>query len=339
MNVLSLFDGMSCGRIALERAGISVTAYYASEIDKWAIKVSEKNWPDIIHLGDVNEWRQWDIDWSSIDLVTGGSPCQSFSASGSKKSFDDERGKLFFVLVDILNHVKTHNQKVKWLVENVRMKKEDRDVFTEYLGVPSLTIDSRWYTPLSRPRLYWTNMWLNVTMPDIEALQNGEEPWCELHQDWWASCDCIGPTEDNVQYEEIEGELKAWRYHYGEHTLKDVLEEPREDMPWLSERAIERLVTIEKRASKKGYGWKGCILTEEDIFLNLDASFYKGPDGKRGVISQNGRLRMPTPLECERLQGVPDGYTEGVSNTQRYRMIGNAWTVPVIAHILKGIEE
>jgi len=133
MNVLSLFDGISCGMIALERAGIEVDKYYASEIDKYAAKVSEANYPDIIRLGDVADWREWDIDWPSIDLLIGGSPCQGFSFAGKQLAFDDPRSKLFFVYVDILNHIKALNPNVKFLLENVRMKKEYLDVITKEL--------------------------------------------------------------------------------------------------------------------------------------------------------------------------------------------------------------
>ena len=100
MNILSLFDGISCGRVALERAGIPVDKYYASEIDKYAIQIAQKNYPDTIQLGDVTKWKDWDIDWKSIDLIIGGSPCQGFSTAGKQLNFKDERSKLFFVFVD-----------------------------------------------------------------------------------------------------------------------------------------------------------------------------------------------------------------------------------------------
>lgn len=133
MNVLSLFDGMSCGQIALNRVGIKINNYYASELDKYAIKVTQANYPNTIQLGDVTKWRDWEIDWSSIDLLIGGSPCQGFSFAGKQLAFDDPRSKLFFVYVDILNHIKSVNPNVKFLLENVKMKKEFLDVITESL--------------------------------------------------------------------------------------------------------------------------------------------------------------------------------------------------------------
>ena len=126
LKVLSLFDGISCGMIALERAGIPVEKYYASEIENKAIKVSNKNYPDIIQLGDINNWRNWNIDWKNIDLVIGGSPCQGLNFCRKQLNFEDPKSKLFFVYVDILNHIKKSNPNVKFLLENVNMKKNIR---------------------------------------------------------------------------------------------------------------------------------------------------------------------------------------------------------------------
>ena len=157
MNILSLFDGMSCGRIAAERAGLMVTKYYASEVDKHAIKVSKANWPDIIHLGDVTKWKEWSIDWASIDLLIGGSPCQGFSFAGKQLAFNDPRSALFFVYVDILNHIKNLNPSVKFMLENVKMKKEHLQVIAEYLGVEPVFISSALVSGCERPRYYWAN--------------------------------------------------------------------------------------------------------------------------------------------------------------------------------------
>ena len=141
LNVLSLFDGMSCGQIALERAGISVSKYFAAELDKYAITVTQANYPNTIQMGDVTAWREWDIDWASIDLLIGGSPCQGFSFAGKQLAFDDPRSKLFFVYVDILNHIRSVNPGVKFLLENVRMKTEFLDGITEKLFFAVNSID------------------------------------------------------------------------------------------------------------------------------------------------------------------------------------------------------
>lgn len=158
MNVLSLFDGKSSGYTALELAGKLITNYYSSEVDKYAIQVSNAIHPNQTRLGDVTKWREWDIDWGSIDLVIAGSPCQGFSFAGKQLAFDDPRSKLFFVFVAILNHVKALNKNVKFLLENVKMKKESMDVIDEKLGVKSININSSSLSFQSRPRLYWTNI-------------------------------------------------------------------------------------------------------------------------------------------------------------------------------------
>lgn len=166
--MLSLFDGISCGKVALDRAGIKVKKYYASEIDKFAMQVSEKNHPDIIQLGDVTSWRSWDIDWKNVGLLIGGSPCQGFSFAGKQLNFNDDRSKLFFVYVDILNHIKSVNPDVKFLLENVKMKAEWQDVISGYLGVKPIRINSALVSAAKRDRLYWANF--DVEMPDDKGI-------------------------------------------------------------------------------------------------------------------------------------------------------------------------
>ena len=168
MKVLSLFDGISCGMVALERAGIPVDTYYASEIDKNAIAISQKNYPNIIRLGDVTKWRDWDIPWADIDLLIGGSPCQGFSFAGKQLNFNDTRSKLFFEFVDILNHIRKQNPNVKFLLENVKMKAEWRDVISGYLGVKPIRINSSLVSAARRDRLYWANF--DVEMPDDKGI-------------------------------------------------------------------------------------------------------------------------------------------------------------------------
>lgn len=166
--MLSLFDGISCGKVALDRAGIKVKKYYASEIDKFAMQVSEKNHPDIIQLGDVTSWRSWDIDWKNVGLLIGGSPCQGFSFAGKQLNFNDDRSKLFFVYVDILNHIKSVNPDVKFLLENVKMKAEWQDVISGYLGVKPIRINSALVSAAKRDRLYWANF--DVETPDDKRI-------------------------------------------------------------------------------------------------------------------------------------------------------------------------
>lgn len=158
MNVLSLCDGISCGRIALERAGIKVDKYYASEINEPSIKVALDNYPDIIELGDIRNWNKWNIQWKDIDLLIGGTPCQDFSQLGKEKlNFDGERSGLFFEYVNILNHIRQFNPNVKFLLENVKMKSDWADLISSHLGVDYVYINSSDFSAQMRARYYWCN--------------------------------------------------------------------------------------------------------------------------------------------------------------------------------------
>jgi DNA (cytosine-5)-methyltransferase 3A len=163
MNVLSLFDGMSCGQIALNRIGVTNYKYYASEIDKHAIKLTQHNFPNTIQVGSVTELKGSALP--KIDLLIGGSPCQGFSFSGKQLNFDDPRSKLFFEFVRLIEET---NPKY-WLLENVVMKKEYQDVITQYLGVEPIKINSSLVSAQNRERLYWTNI-PNVTQPKDKGI-------------------------------------------------------------------------------------------------------------------------------------------------------------------------
>jgi DNA (cytosine-5)-methyltransferase 3A len=163
LNILSLFDGMACGRLAAKRAGLKIDNYFASEIEPNAIMVANRNWPDIIQLGDVTKWREWDLP--KIDLLIGGSPCQGFSQAGKQLNFDDPRSKLFFEYVRVLQVL----QPKYFLLENVKMKKEYQDVITEYLGVEPININSSLVSAQMRNRFYWTNI-PSVTQPEDKGI-------------------------------------------------------------------------------------------------------------------------------------------------------------------------
>lgn len=270
MNVLSLFDGMSCGRLALERIGVKPITYYASEIDRYAIKVSQSNYPDIIQLGDIENWEQWDIDWSSIDLLIGGSPCQGFSRSGSHLNFDDPRSRLFFVYVDILNHVEKHNPQVKFLLENVKMSKASIDIISDELGVEPMFINSEIVTAQNRQRLYWFN-W-NADLPNRIAI---------------------------------------W--------LEDIIDSGYVDR--------QKSYCIDANYAKGGDLNQYFNKSRRQLVFSEPVTCYED--------AIDVEYRKLTPVECERLQGVPVGYTDHVSATQRYKMLGNGWTVPVISHLFE----
>lgn len=158
MKVLSLFDGMSCGQIALRELGVPIDRYYASEIDKHAIKQTQLNFPETIQLGDVEKWREWNIEWSEIDLLLAGSPCQGFSLAGKMLGHDDPRSRLYWVFLDILHHVQKLNPNVKYLLENVRMRPSDEARINESLGIRPVVINSALVSAQNRVRLYWSNI-------------------------------------------------------------------------------------------------------------------------------------------------------------------------------------
>lgn len=200
ITVLSLFDGISCGRIALERAGIKVAKYYASEIDKYAIEISRNNYPDIVQLGDVNGWRDWNIDWSNIDLLIGGSPCQGFSEVGKRLNFQDPRSKLFFVYADILNYIKTVNPNIKFLLENVKMKPEYQNVISQYLGVEPVKINSMLLSASRRDRLYWANF--KISVPEDKGITFDD---INSHSEDWLSQDYIDKVSKwKAQYDPLQ---------------------------------------------------------------------------------------------------------------------------------------
>lgn len=315
MNVLSLFDGMSCGRVALERAGIEVTKYYASELDKYAIKVTQANWPNTIQLGDVTNWREWDIDWSSIDLLIGGSPCQGFSFAGKQLAFDDPRSKLFFVYSDILTHIDSERDKagkkeVKFLLENVKMKKDYLEIISDHLGVKPVFINSALVSAQSRQRYYWANWEFGqpedkaIVLADIieDGVVDRDKSWC-IDANYFKG-----------------GNLKS----YFEKNRRQLVFGVRATVQKNAEHRIDGKCPTITAAAGLGGG-------NVPLFSDIETvAKYKGK-----YINKDDRLffRKLTPLECERLQTVPDNYSNHVSNTQRYKMLGNGWTVDVIAHI------
>lgn len=305
MNVLSLFDGMSCGQIALERAGIKYDNYYASEIDKYAIQITNKNYPNTIQLGDIRDWREWNLP--QIDLLIGGSPCQGFSIAGAGLNFDDPRSKLFFDYVDIKNY---YNPQY-FLLENVKMKREWRDVISKYVGIEPIEINSALVSAQNRKRLYWTNI-QNIEQPEDKHLY----------------------LKDIVEDGDVDREKS---YTIDANYFKGG--NPRSNF----EDGKRQLVFIATNVYPSG-GQNGNVYEIDGKSPSLSAGI--GIKG-RGIGSSNApkillnnyKWRKLSIIECERLQTVPNGYTEGVSDTQRYKMLGNGWTVDVIAHILKGIKQ
>lgn len=374
INVLSLFDGISCGRVALQRAGIPVNKYYASEIDKYAIMITQNNFPDTIQLGDVTKWEDWDIDWGSIDLLIGGNPCVSWSVAGKQLGTEDPRGQLLFDYVNILHHIQKHNPNVKFLVENVKMKQEFQDIFSNMLGVQPVEINSALLSAQNRKRLYWTNWEFGQPEDKHIMLKDIVHEYSKVDRDKSLCLDANYYKGGNL------------KQYYGKHRRQLVFE-------WLNEYIVPfdktlQILDKEVERGKVGYFGKdsqanrvyyihdkavtlcgsagggvakmgqylfGCLtpdrvnkrqngqrFNEGDKFYTLTAQ------DKHGVLVE-GYIRKLTPVECERLQTLEDGFTANgidpktgkvvpISNTQRYKALGNGWTVDVIVHILKSLD-
>ena len=288
MNVLSLFDGMSCGQIALERAGIKVDNYFASEIDSYAIQVTQKNYPNTKQLGSVLDLNGYNLP--KIDLMYGGSPCQSFSAMGDGSGFDG-KSKLFWEYIRILKEVKPKY----FLLENVVMKKEWEDVISKELGVKPIKINSSLVSAQNRPRLYWTNI------PNIQI-----------------------PIDKNIKVKDIvdfNAERKC------KESLKKYFNENYFKSYKSKNRTLKFFDGCAQGFFKSGFS-SNRIYSIDGTCPTLTTK------NETSFFELKGRLN---PIECERLQNVPDNYTDCVSDTQRLRMLGNGWTVDVIAHIFKNI--
>lgn len=295
MNVLSLFDGISCGRVALERAGIPIGNYYASEIDKYAIQATNKNYPNTIQLGDITNITNEDLDnLGEIDLIMGGSPCQDLSNykydRGEVTGLNGEKSGLFYKYIRVLKHVKPKY----FILENVAsMQDKWKNLISEILGVEPIMINSSLVCAAERKRYYWTNI-PNVTIPEDKGI-----------------------VLRDIVLDESDVEGKYWY-----------------DRPFIYNGDEEKVqCTLElkgHRQMKEVYNLNGKSNT-----LLCDGN---GGNLQKKVY-QNGRCRKLTPLEYERLQTLPDNYTQGLSDSRRYTAIGNGWTVDVIAHILTGIKE
>jgi DNA-cytosine methyltransferase len=321
MKVLSLFDGISAGRVALERAGIPVSKYYAAEIDKYAIQVTQKNHPATIQLGDINKWQEWNL--GEIDLIIGGSPCQGFSFAGKQLNFDDPRSALFFKYVEVLKHYKPKY----FLLENVVMKREYQDVISEALGVKPIMINSALVSAQNRKRLYWTNI-EDITQPDDLGIHVKD-----ILEDGWVDRDKAHCIDANYWKG---GNLKSY---FEKHRRQLVFDEPPYIATILGRRVNERGVRddynkdikAQQYVEQRHTGKSNCLTT-----VQKDNVVIYEPLAQRTPV-KDVKFRKLTPIECEKLQTYPDNYTAGVSNTQRYKALGNSWTVDVIAHIFKGI--
>jgi len=374
MNVLSLFDGMSCGQIALNRLGIKYDNYYAAEIDKYAIEVTKKNFPNTIHLGDVTKVKAADLE--PIDLLMGGSPCQGFSFAGKQLNFDDPRSALFFEFVRLLKECKPQY----FLLENVRMKKIYQDVITEHLGVEPIMINSSLLSAQSRHRLYWTNI-PNVQQPQdkglvikdiLEDLPFDDPPnylngnfggrtrgsMVSSVEDDKANCLVASMYKGQIPLyvknpERLRETPNYWQMDVsgkGYASQQDRIRKPEKPSNSLAagSASIPKVMCgafrgryYDENGKRTDHKESVQGKTTQHLEIREDGKTNSLTTVQKDNVVTKDRMyyRKLTPIECERLQTVPDNYTQGVSNTQRYKMLGNGWTVDVIAHILKNIHE
>lgn len=298
MNVLSLFDGISCARLALEKADITIEKYYASEICNSAIRISNDNFNDIIRLGDVKNWRSWNLEWSDIDLIVAGSPCQGFSRAGKELNFKDDRSGLFFIFVDILNHAKTFNKNIKFLLENVKMRKEFEDVITELIGVQPILIDGKNGFLQARPRVYWFNF-----SKKSEYVGDFKNITCILDINTISK---VYKISDNKRVCGITEDERGFRPHRGD-------------------------------IRKTGISEIGRILKHDAAYTDTITTTH-APKILMSIAGNDIYYRVASITECEKLNGLPIGYTKSVSPRQALKAIGNGWHVDIVAEIFEGLK-
>tara|TARA_R100000655_G_scaffold67989_2_gene106222 strand:+ start:2922 stop:4265 length:1344 start_codon:yes stop_codon:yes gene_type:complete len=444
LKVLSLFDGMSCGQLALQRLGIEVDTYYASEIDKYAIQVTQANFPETIQVGDVCELKA--EDYQDIDLILAGSPCQGFSFAGKQLAFDDPRSALFFEFIRLLKEIKPKY----FLLENVKMKQQFQDVITEQVSacypdfeggdllggqIKPILINSALLSAQNRQRLYWTNI-PNIEQPEdkgivlrdiledeinsefyykeksISYMERGNDKWQQagkrrkygyeqnadkeksftITENWHKGVPYnyfketkpkqVGLAKEYISKKSIEKyvENKNAEFNdpYNKKTIKGnkstaLRTNSSNGNMWVNEKAIKNLPkgssgkswffeqqtylpnSEKTRALKSGSGsgnipkvvsgaWRGRYKedgkTEQKLELNKSGKSNSLTTVQKDSVVVNEELswRKLTPLECMRLQTVPDDYLMPVSNTQKYKLLGNGMTVDVIAHILNNMK-
>lgn len=370
MNILSLFDGISCARVALERAGLSVRSYRASEIDKYAIQISKKNYPDIIQLGDVKSIHG---RLGTVDLLIGGSPCQDLSiAKKDRKGLDGSRSGLFWEYVRILEETEPRY----FILENVAsMSKKDKDIITETLGVKPIMINAALVSAQNRKRLFWTNI-PNVELPVDRGIFLKDIIEEDVDEKYFLSDKLISGFKNKTG---------TFANRFKPITDVETTKSPTITARYFKMSSTDPYIST-KRVGDIGNGGQGERVYDTDgksvaisangggmgaktgLYL-IRAAAMRGRnlvDGKRvdivgakteqvveigqekantitsvtkdSMVLVDERIRRLTPLECERLQCLPDGYTKGVSDTQRYKCLGNAFNVDVVAHILSYIK-
>ncbi len=317
MNVLSLFNGMNTGRQALENVGIKVNKYYSSEIKSYAIELTQHHFPDTIQVGDVTKWKEWAIDWQTIDLILSGSPCQDLSNAGKRAGINGSRSSLFFVFVEILNYIKSLNPKVLFLQENVgSANKFDVGIMSRALGVYPVRINSKLVTAQLRDRYYWSNIKTKQTMFDIVT-------------------DIPQPKDKKIMFKDIitggrVERIKALALLESESRVCSSQES-------IKKRAKREFINIiyvdtDKHVSLKMQGHRNNQGSQEALKHRSETT------GMLTLIQENELVRTVNKIEMCRLQGFPDNYCDILTTAKAGSLLGDGWTLPIIEHIFRFIE-
>ena len=359
MKVLSLFDGMACAQIALRQLmllngfeNLRVDTYYASEIDKHAIAQTRHNFPDTVQLGDVENWREWDIDWEHLDLVMGGSPCQGFSFAGKQLAFDDPRSRLFFVFAEILDYARSRNSRVKFLLENVNMKKDHLRIISKRVGVVPVKINSALVSAQNRNRWYWTDIrtrqeglfgevYSDIPQPEDRGILLRDILEFEVDEKYYLSDQALARAfRKNYSTPKINPEKAGTlntKNNSGQVSFDSgstfTLQRPRgynqgglhpDKSPTLSANAWEQnnLLVLGNIYDNGHNSMSGRVYSTEGKSTALRGEA-GGGGGKTGLYLSGSRIRRLTPTECARLQTIPEWYEWICSETQQYRMLGN----------------
>jgi site-specific DNA-cytosine methylase len=331
MIVVSLFNGMNTGRQALENCGYKVTKYYSSELKPYAIELTQFHFPDTIQVGDVTKWREWDIDWKSVNIILSGSPCQDLSNAGKKAGIYGKKSSLFWVFIEILEHVRSLNPDVIFFQENVgSASKKDIGIMSRAMGIYPVRINSELVTAQSRDRYYWTNIRTKETMFDVvtdipepkdqkimlqDILENGfvsvnksraileseERPLSQQHKmahRFFSSGFTTVIFKDNETFLRVKEATKIG--------FVDIANGKCVDLSYPKSKTRRGRSMDEK---------SNCLLRNNEYF-----------------VFNNGDLRYFTKTELCRLQGFPDNYCDILTRNKAASLLGDGWTLPIVEH-------
>lgn len=340
INVVSLFNGMNTGRVALENQGFKVNKYYSSEIKPYAIELTQYHFPDTIQLGDVTKWREWDIDWSKIDLVLSGSPCQDLSAAGKREGINGKKSSLFFVFIEILNHIKSLNPNVLFLQENVgSASKLDIGIMSRALGVYPCRINSSLVTAQLRDRYYWTNIRTKETMfdtvVDIPEPRDRKIMLSDVIEKGFTNLDkSRALLQSDSRPNDTENQHKmAHRFLTSGFTT--IIFKDQKTYLRVKEATKIGFVDIENGkcvdlSCPKSKTRRGRSIEEKSNCLLRNNEYF---------VFENEDLRYFTKKELCRLQGFPDNYCDILTRNKAASLLGDGWTLPIIEHIFSFISK